>query len=118
MNMKIINLLFCIGFILFSTILIGCFSTIDHDWMIGEKGINTVCDVVNNFVVNDDRTLTAPLCLVFLLPFMVFFVMKGMKGFSENKLQSIAYLLTVMFSMGYWYWMFFGRFMACPLPTH
>ncbi|MBI6550487.1 DUF2645 family protein [Xenorhabdus lircayensis] len=116
--MKTINLLFCIIFILFSAILIGCFSTIDRDWMIGEEGINTVCDVVNNFVINDDRKLTAPLCFVFLLPFIIFFMVKGVKGFSENRLQSIAYLLTVVLSLGYWYWMFFGRFVECPFPPH
>ncbi|MDX8000269.1 DUF2645 family protein [Xenorhabdus sp. Reich] len=115
--MKIINILFCVIFILFSAILIGCFSTVDHDWMIGEEGVNTVCDVVNTFVVNDDRTLMAPLCFIFLLPFMFLFVVKGVKGFSKNRWQSIAYFLTVISSIGYWYWMFFGRFAECPFPT-
>ncbi|WP_099114465.1 DUF2645 family protein [Xenorhabdus miraniensis] len=116
--MKTISILFCIIFILYSAILIGCFSTVDHDWMIGKEGVNTVCDVVNTFVVNDDRKLTAPLCLVFLLPFMILFMMKGVKGFSESKLQSIIYFLTVMFSIGNWYWMFFGRFADCPFPPN
>ncbi|PHM54722.1 membrane protein [Xenorhabdus hominickii] len=86
--------------------------------MIGEKGFNTVCDVVNTFVIKDDRTLTAPLCFVFLLPFMIYFVVKGVKEVSENRLQSIVYLLIIVLSVGYWYWMFFGRFMDCPFPTH
>ncbi|MBD2812139.1 DUF2645 family protein [Xenorhabdus sp. Vera] len=116
--MKIIRLLFCVIFILFSTILIGCLSTIDHDWMIGEQDIKTVCDLVNNFVINDDRLLTAPLCFLLLLPFMIFFVAKGVKDFSVDILRAIAYLLTVFFSVGYWYWMFFGRFAECPFPAH
>ncbi|MDE1487776.1 YjeO family protein [Xenorhabdus bovienii] len=116
--MKIINILICVVFILFSTILVGCFSTIDYEWAIGEKGINTVCDVVNAFVIDDDRVLTAPLCFVFLLPFMVTFVVKSIKRFPENKLKAISYLVTVGFSVVYWYWMFFGRFIACPLVTY
>ncbi|OTA17391.1 membrane protein [Xenorhabdus vietnamensis] len=116
--MKIINLLFCAIFILFSTILIGCLATIDYDWMIGEKGFNTICDVMNNFTINDDRALTAPLCFFLLVPFMIFLMIKGVKGFSDNILQLVVNLLTVMFSVGYWYWMFFGRFVSCPFPVY
>ncbi|REF28557.1 uncharacterized protein DUF2645 [Xenorhabdus cabanillasii] len=71
MSMKIINILACITFILFSTILIGCLSTVDFEWTIGEEGINTICDVVSSFVINDDRILTAPLCLFFSIAIYV-----------------------------------------------
>ncbi|WP_340621961.1 DUF2645 family protein [Xenorhabdus siamensis] len=118
MSMKIINILACITFILFSTILIGCLSTVDFEWTIGEEGINTVCDVVSSFVINDDRILTAPLCLFFLLPFMLVFAVKGIKAFSLCKLKSISYVLVAGFSMGYWYWMFFGRFIGCSFATY
>ncbi|MBD2799734.1 YjeO family protein [Xenorhabdus sp. M] len=115
--MKIINILFCVVFIFLSAILIGCLSTVDHDWMMGQEGIETICDVMNNFIINDDRALMAPLCFVFLLPFFTLFLVKGVKGFSKNKVQSMVYFLTVTSSIGYWYWMFFGRFGECPFPA-
>ncbi|WP_422824329.1 DUF2645 family protein [Xenorhabdus bharatensis] len=118
MCMKTLNILACITFILFSTILIGCLSTVDYEWTIGEEGINTVCDVVSSFVIDDDRVLTAPLCLFFLLPFLLIFVVKGVKTFSVCKFKSISYMLIVIFAMGYWYWMFFGRLMGCSFATY
>ncbi|WP_169923591.1 DUF2645 family protein [Xenorhabdus innexi] len=116
--MKIIKILACITFILFSTILIGCLSTVDYEWTIGEEGINTVCDVVSSFTIDDDRVFTAPLCLLFLLPAILVFIVKGIKIFSVCKFKAISYGLIVGFTVGYWYWMFFGRLMGCSFATY
>ncbi|MDR0219302.1 MAG: YjeO family protein [Enterobacteriaceae bacterium] len=116
--MKIINILACITFILFSMGLIGCLSTVDYEWTIGEEGISSVCDVVASFVIDDDRILTAPLCLFFLLPFVLIFAIKGIKAFSVSKLKSFSYVLVVGLTAGYWYWMFFGRFTECSFAAY
>lgn len=91
-------------------------STIDYEWTIGEDGINSVCDLVNAYVVNDIMDVAAPAGFIFLLPLIAILIFNIITTKERSKILLYAgftALLTIS-----WWWSFFGKFSGCTFSLY
>ncbi|ESF08204.1 exported protein [Salmonella enterica subsp. enterica serovar Muenchen str. ATCC 8388] len=59
----------CAIWILLAIPLIAVFSVLDKEWMIGEGGINNICDVMRTVENDDSRGFGAMMTLPLFFPF-------------------------------------------------
>lgn len=95
----------CAIWILLAIPLIAVFSVLDKEWMIGESGINNICDVMRTVENDDSRGLGAMMTLPLFFPFFYVTVYK--------KIRSWFLYCVALVIFAYWSWQFFLRYQFC-----
>ncbi|MCU7098664.1 YjeO family protein [Salmonella enterica] len=95
----------CAIWILLAIPLIAVFSVLDKEWMIGESGINNICDVMRTVENDDSRGFGAMVTLPLFFPFFYVTVYK--------KIRSWFLYCVALVIFAYWSWQFFLRYQFC-----
>ncbi|EEW0762860.1 YjeO family protein [Escherichia albertii] len=97
-------ILCCIWFFV-SVLWILILSTLDKEWMIEERGVKNICDVLEYPENDDTRDIGVIMTLPLFFPFLWFTLRRKKRGWLMY-----ATALTIF---SYWLWQFFLRYQFC-----
>ncbi|OWO79809.1 hypothetical protein B5C26_20100 [Photorhabdus luminescens] len=93
-----------ITYAVFCALFIYMMSYLEEEHYIGGQDIDNLCTVYRE-LIDDNRDVFAPTCLLIMSPLIYATVKKRFKSLSLNV---ITFAL-----LGYWVWRFFIRFIVC-----
>ncbi|KAA1187614.1 YjeO family protein [Photorhabdus heterorhabditis] len=88
----------------FCALFIYTMSYLEEEYYIGDRDIKDIC-VVYKEIIDDNRDVFAPVCLLIVSPLIYAVVKKRFKSLSLN-IMTLALL-------AYWIWRFFIRLIVC-----
>ncbi|MCA6221626.1 YjeO family protein [Photorhabdus antumapuensis] len=93
-----------ITYAIFCALFIYMMSYLEEEHYIGGQDIDNLCTVYRE-LIDDNRDVFAPTCLLIMSPLLYAAMKKRFKSFSLN---AITFAL-----LGYWIWRFFIRLIVC-----